>query len=79
MQRPRSFLLLMGWFLWSTGEQRDGLGRCATTTDHYAFSSRGMPWLYFTLSGAVLLLVAASSFYLYRPRPIGAPLECGFP
>ncbi|MBJ7575483.1 hypothetical protein [Luteimonas sp. MC1828] len=71
MQRPRSIILLIVWFLWATGKDLDGLARFATTADYYVFSSIGATWIYFVLAGAVFLLNAASVFYLFRPHPAG--------
>lgn len=68
MQRPRSIILLIVWFLWATGQDLSHLARFSTTTDYYVFASIGMPWLYFVLAMTVFLLNAASVFYLYRPE-----------
>ena len=74
MQRPRSVVLLIVWFLWATGKDLDSLARYATTADYYIFSSNGAAWLYFAASGSVFLLNAASVFYLLRPQPAGYPV-----
>ena len=74
MSRPRSIILLIVWFLWATGKDLDSIARYSITSDYYVFSAVGMPWLFFVLSGAVLLLNSTSVFYLFRPQPVGYPV-----
>lgn len=71
MQRPRSIILLIVWFIWAAGKDLDSLARFGTTADYYIFSSIGAAWAYFAIAGAVFLLNAASVFYLFRPQPVG--------
>lgn len=71
MNRPKSIVLLVVWFLWAAGKDLDSLARFSTTSDYYIYSSNSLVWLFFVSVGAVFLLNAASVWYLFRPEPIG--------
>src|SRR5690606_29774399 len=71
MKRPRSIILLILWFFWAAGKDRDALARYSTTSDYYILSSSGLTLLFFAMAGAVFLLNAAGAYYLVKPAPIG--------
>jgi hypothetical protein len=74
VQRPRSIILLIIWFLWASGKDLDGLARYTTTVDYYIFESIGASWLYFLVAGAVFLINVCVVFYLFRPHAVGYTL-----
>lgn len=71
MRKTPGIIILMVWFIWSTGRDLFNLIRASATTDYYIFSSNGLTPLFFFFAVGVFLLSAATVLYLFLPRPAG--------
>ena len=71
MKKTPTIIILIVWFIWSTGRDLNALIRPAATTDFYIFSSNGLVALSFFFAIGVFLLDAATVWYLFQPRPAG--------
>lgn len=71
MKKTPTIIILIVWFIWSTGSDLNALIRPASTTDFYIFSSHGLAALSLVFAIGVFLLDTATVWYLFRPRPAG--------
>lgn len=71
MKKTPGVIILLVWFMWSTGRDVDNLIRFRGTTDFYIFSINGLTSLYFAFMIGMLLLDGAVVYYLFRPSPKG--------
>lgn len=71
MKKTPTIIILIVWFIWSTGRDLNALIRPTSTTDFYIFSSNGLAALSLFFAIGVFLLDAATVWYLFNPRPTG--------
>ncbi len=71
MKKSAGIIILIVWFIWSTGIDLYTLITASASTDFYILSSNGLTPLFFVFALGVLLLDAATVFYLFQPRPLG--------
>lgn len=71
VKKTPTIIILIVWFIWSTGRDLNALIRPTSTTDFYIFSSNGLAALSLFFAIGVFLLDAATVWYLFNPRPAG--------
>ena len=71
MKKSAGIIILIVWFIWSTGRDLYTLLTASTTAEFYIFSSNGLTPLFFVFALGIFLLDAATVFYLFQPRPVG--------
>lgn len=67
IKKTKSIIGLIIWFIWATGKDVEALLRHATTADYQVLASYGVGPLFFVLALSVLVLNAASVYFLFRP------------
>ncbi|HEU4509447.1 MAG TPA: hypothetical protein VFR78_14470 [Pyrinomonadaceae bacterium] len=70
-KKTATIIILIVWFIWSTGTDLNALIRPTATTDFYIFSSNNLAPLLFFFAITVFLLDAATVWFLFSPRPAG--------
>lgn len=70
-RKTAGIIILIVWFIWSTGRDLNALIRPTATTDYYIFSSNGLTPLLFFFAITVFVLDAATVWYLFQPRRAG--------
>lgn len=70
-KKTATIIILIVWFIWSTGTDLNALIRPTATTDFYIYSSNNLAPLLFFFAITVFLLDAATVWYLFSPRPAG--------
>lgn len=70
-KKTAGIIILIVWFIWSSGRDLDNLIRASGTTDYYIFSSNDLTPLFFLFAVTIFALDAATVSYLFRPRAAG--------
>ncbi|MDX2418296.1 MAG: hypothetical protein QNK19_12625 [Xanthomonadales bacterium] len=71
MQKPKSVIFLLIWFMWSAGQDLDLLVRHQVKVDFYTFQFIGLTPLFFILATTVFALNIMTIYSLIKPYFVG--------
>ncbi|MCP4349571.1 MAG: hypothetical protein GY795_29165 [Desulfobacterales bacterium] len=71
MNKSKSVVFLIIWFMWSAGKDLDNLVRYSISTDYYIFSSNGLVPLFFIFGFSTFILNTSSVYFLCKPLRLG--------
>ena len=71
MEKNKSVIFLIVWFIWAAGKCLDSIVRYSVTSDYYIFSAMDMSPIYFIFVFSIFSLNTATVFYLFRPTLVG--------
>ena len=71
MQKSKSVIFLLIWFMWSAGQDLDLLVRHQIKTDFYIFQFAGLTALFFILATTVFALNIMTIYALFKPYFVG--------
>lgn len=71
MQKSKSVIFLLIWFMWSAGQDLDLLVRHQIKTDFYIFQFNGLTALFFVLATTVFALNIMTIYSLFKPYFVG--------
>ena len=71
MDKGKSVIFLIVWFLWAAGQDLDSIVRYSIKSDFYVFSSHNMAPVFFVFAVLIFILNLTTVYYLFKPSFLG--------